>query len=231
MQTHDGEDAANGPGDKGDGQRGNIDLSLAERVAARICHDLASPLGALGNGIELLDMAAASPGSPIRAELDLLTQSIDSAQAQMRLLRLAFGPAQDDQPLPGGEAVQFHSAVAKTSRYSIDWAGAADLTRADARLLALLCLCLQSALPWGGQVRVLRDAGDLRVIAQSTRLRWDDALWSMLTGTAPASLTAPRDIHFPLTARALAQADRRVHILHDDVSLAIRVLPLGQIGE
>lgn len=38
------------------------EAELASLVAARLCHDLVSPLGAIGNGVELLEMSGDFPG-------------------------------------------------------------------------------------------------------------------------------------------------------------------------
>ncbi|HMS96693.1 MAG TPA: histidine phosphotransferase, partial [Tabrizicola sp.] len=58
---------------------------LAALIASRICHDLISPLGAIGNGVELLAMERAGP------ELDLLSESVAHANARIRLFRISFG--------------------------------------------------------------------------------------------------------------------------------------------
>ena len=40
------------------------DLDLAALVSSRICHDLLSHIGAINNGLELLNMSGASPIGP-----------------------------------------------------------------------------------------------------------------------------------------------------------------------
>ena len=62
---------------------------LGAKVASRICHDLANPLGAIANGLELLLL----PGLEPTPEMSLLQDSVASASARIRWFRLAFGPA------------------------------------------------------------------------------------------------------------------------------------------
>ena len=62
---------------------------LSSLVAARLCHDLISPIGAIGNGMELLQM---TEGRGV-AELELISDSLATALAKLRFYRLAFGPA------------------------------------------------------------------------------------------------------------------------------------------
>src|SRR5690606_36320108 len=92
-----------GAGVPGTGGRSAEAPDLGALVASRICHDLVNPLGAIGNGVELLALTtgfgpAAGPqgaslqgtagGSP---ELALIAESTTHAAARARLFRLAFG--------------------------------------------------------------------------------------------------------------------------------------------
>ena len=61
---------------------------LAALVGSRICHDLISPIGAIGNGLELFLMDTA--GGP---ELALITESISHAKARIRFFRVAYDEA------------------------------------------------------------------------------------------------------------------------------------------
>ena len=72
---------------------------LAALVGSRICHDLISPIGAIGNGVELMmmDRASASP------ELALIAESVASANARIRYFRVAFGTAGADQRIARSE--------------------------------------------------------------------------------------------------------------------------------
>ena len=72
---------------------------LAAMLASRMCHDLVSPLGAIGNGLELLEMAGGGGGP----EFALMADSVAAARARLRLFQLAFGRAGDDQRLPVAE--------------------------------------------------------------------------------------------------------------------------------
>ena len=62
---------------------------FAALIGSRICHDLISPLGAIGNGVELLEMSSAG-ASP---EMALISESVASANARIRFFRIAFGAA------------------------------------------------------------------------------------------------------------------------------------------
>jgi histidine phosphotransferase ChpT len=75
------------------------DLDLAALVSSRICHDLLSLIGAINNGLELLNMSGASPIGP---EMQLICDSVKSASARIRFFRIAFGAASDDPVVRSG---------------------------------------------------------------------------------------------------------------------------------
>ena len=164
---------------------------LAALVGSRLCHDLVSPLGAIGNGVELMRMMqAASP------ELDLIEQASKSAQARVQLFRLAFGVAQDGQQVRVAELEQALDGIRVQGRVTTRCEVAGPLPRQQAKRLTLAVLCLDSALPYGGDITVEVD----RVSATSPRLHVFDALWEPLArGEVPADLTA-KSVQFGLLA-------------------------------
>jgi histidine phosphotransferase ChpT len=119
---------------------------ISHILAARICHDIVSPLGAIGNGVELLEMTEmrASP------EIALLSDSVESLVARLRFFRVAFGTATLDQRMGRPEVISTAELPLKEARVRLDWTIPSDLPRNEVRLAHLLLLCLGSALPLGG---------------------------------------------------------------------------------
>ena len=123
---------------------------LSALVAARLCHDLISPIGAIGNGLELLQLA----GGGAVAELALVNDSLATALAKLRFYRVAFGPADPQGRQSLDEAAQITDAMFH-GRFVVAWdADGAELPRPAARLAYLAILCLEKSLPMGGHVRV-----------------------------------------------------------------------------
>src|SRR3981189_1206195 len=66
-------------------------LELAALLCSRVCHDLISPVGAIVNGLEVLDD---NPKPEDRDfALDLIRKSAKTASARLQFCRLAFGAA------------------------------------------------------------------------------------------------------------------------------------------
>ena len=76
-------------------------LNINALIGSRICHDLINPLGAISNGIELLEMAGVAQGP----EMSLVSDSVENATAKLKMLRLAFGAASPDQTVSRQEVV------------------------------------------------------------------------------------------------------------------------------
>src|SRR5438445_10879194 len=71
-------------------------LELAALLCSRVCHDLISPVGAIVNGLEVLD----DDPKPEDREfaLDLIRKSAKTASARLQFCRLAFGAAGSSGP-------------------------------------------------------------------------------------------------------------------------------------
>lgn len=181
---------------------------LAHLLGSRLCHDLVSPLGAIGNGVELLEMSPEFPGIGASPELKLIAESVAAARARIQLFRVAFGQAQGEQRMSRAGLAQLLDGIASQGRLRIDLEAEGDFARVELRMIMLAIMCLESALPWGGAITVLHDGGRWRLVGQADRVKQDAALWAWLGGDAPRP-PAPSEVHFALLAQALAAANRQ----------------------
>jgi histidine phosphotransferase ChpT len=190
---------------------------FAALIGSRICHDLISPLGAIGNGVELLAMTAAGTGP----EVALITESVANANARIRFFRLAFGAAGAGGFVPLGEVRAILADMTRGGRTSIDWQIAGDLPRPRVKLAFLALQCLETALPWGGQI-TFRDTGTgWRAEARADRLLVDDRLWANLAAHRPDAGIAPAQVQFALLPVEAAAQGGSVGYDHSETTLAI----------
>ncbi|WP_374391959.1 histidine phosphotransferase family protein [Tabrizicola sp.] len=179
---------------------------LAALIASRICHDLISPIGAIGNGVELLAM---EPGG-VRPEMALISESVANANARIRFFRICFGQASSDQRIARSEVASILGDLSRGGRVGYGWTSPADLSRREVRLVFLLLQCLESALAYGGKVSVTRGETGWLVLAEAPRLKVDAGLWEVLTEPrAPAEIGA-NQVHFALVPDELARQGRRL---------------------
>lgn len=183
--------------------------ALAALVSSRLCHDLVSPLGAIGNGLELLQMSGDFPASADSPELALIAESVAAARARVRCFRMAFGHASADQRISLSELSALLVDVEQGGRLRLRVEAEGDLPRRDARLILLGLMCLETAMPWGGSVLVCRGASGWRLVAEASRTKRDPALWSWLDGAGAARPEpAPSEVHFALLSGFAGQEGR-----------------------
>ena len=67
---------------------------VLELVSSRICHDLVSPVGAINNGVELIQELGEDAGAEA---MQLIAASAVQASARLKCFRLAYGAAGTDK--------------------------------------------------------------------------------------------------------------------------------------
>lgn len=190
---------------------------LIALVGSRICHDLISPLGAIGNGLELLMMSGGAPGP----ELSLISESVTNANARIRFFRISFGAAAPGQVVPRAEVRSVLDDMTRGGRLKIDWDVAGDTGRAEVKLAFLALQCLESALPFGGRIRATTDGGLWQIAAEAPRLKVDPAPWALLRGAAEGEVTAAH-VQFALLPAELARQGRRLGVQIDETAIVLR---------
>lgn len=188
---------------------------LAALLGSRLCHDLVSPLGAIGNGVELLEMSPDFPGLSESPELRLIAEAVGAARARIQAYRMAFGMAQGDQRIGRAELQRLLDGMSAQGRIQITLDATGDFARPEIRMLILAVMCIESAMPWGGKLIVLRDAPLWRLVAECDRAKVDAGLWAWLDGDQSRAL-APSEVHFALLAEASRAEARPLRHEFDD---------------
>jgi histidine phosphotransferase ChpT len=191
---------------------------LSALLGSRICHDLISPLGAIGNGVELLAMSGAGSAP----EIALIAESVENANARIRQYRIAFGIASRNQGLSASEIRGILGDVYRQSRMVVSWQIDSDCTRGEVKLAFLILLCYETALPWGGRVSVQRDGGSWTFHGSAERMSVAEDLWKMLEdANAGADLTSAQ-VHFALAPEAAAKIGRSCSVSVEPGLLSVR---------
>jgi histidine phosphotransferase ChpT len=181
---------------------------LTALIGSRICHDLISPIGAIGNGVELLVM----DGGGNSPEIALISESVANANALIRFFRIAFGGAGGDQRIARTEVAAILADMLRGGRLSIDWQSEADLARRDVKLAFLLIQCLESAMPFGGRMRAEQGAGRWTLSGTAHRMKIDQGLWEVLTTPAPPADIGAAQVQFALAAEEFRRQHRRLGV-------------------
>lgn len=177
---------------------------IAALIGSRICHDLISPIGAIGNGVELLGMAGAVDGP----EMELINESVMNANARIRYFRIAFGAARGGQMIGRNEITSVLQDVGKGSRVQVEWLSDEKLPRAQVKLAFLLIQCVESALPYGGTISVKQHQDSWALTCDSETLRIDASIWEYLVSSNANKDISPAEVHFALVPDAAKSAER-----------------------
>lgn len=190
------------------------DPDLVALVGSRICHDLVSPLGAIGNGVELMLLV----GGEESPEMALVNESVANANARIRFFRIAFGAAAPGQITRAKEIAE---ALASSDRKAtVNWDIPGDMARTDAKPALLAVNCLDSAMPYGGTIHVTTTPEGLTVTGTAERFKIDDADWALLDGGTGD--VAPAKIQFALLSPELSAQGRTLTLTQSDTEIAFR---------
>lgn len=182
--------------------------SLSALLCARICHDLISPVGALGTAIEILDDA----GNVDMHDdaMALVRTSSRQAAAKLKFLRLAFGAAGSAPGvIPTAEITKLSNDMFADSKPDLVWNIDTDgIDKDHARILMNLIMLAIQAAPRGGKVTVSRhgqsEGANFVLVSQGPKARLDAAVAKALAGKAPEEGFDGRSIQ-PLYASLLAR--------------------------
>ncbi|MFW2544027.1 histidine phosphotransferase family protein [Primorskyibacter sp. 2E107] len=195
--------------------------TLASLVGSRLCHDLISPVGAIQNGLELLDLSGFSSDMP---ELELIRDSCANAAARIRFFRVAFGSAADTQMMGEREIRAIFNDLTRGARVKAEWRPTKDILRTEVQLAFLAHLCCEAALPQGGNVRHERGEVGWSIGATGPRLNVVAPLWAHLSGgPGPEEITADK-VQFAMLACLTQDTGRTVRVHHGENSLRLEIL-------
>ncbi|MBL6854213.1 MAG: histidine phosphotransferase, partial [Alphaproteobacteria bacterium] len=130
------------------------DIEFAAFLVSRVCHDLVGPLGAVVNGLEVMEDER---DAAMRADaLKIVTTSAMSALARLQFLRIAFGAAGSaGAELDVGEVGRLVAGLLEGGKVKLHWqAPPLAWPKNWAKLLMNAAMLGADCLPRGGTLDV-----------------------------------------------------------------------------
>lgn len=125
-------------------------LQIAALLCSRLCHDLISPIGAISNGLEVLQ----DEDDPEMREtaLSLIEASAQNATARLQFARLAFGVAGSmGAQIDLNDAARLANDLLARGKVTLDWRMTGTTAPKDSvKLLLNLILICVDCIPRGG---------------------------------------------------------------------------------
>ena len=171
-------------------------LDLAALLCSRVCHDLISPVGAIVNGLEVLEEEKDQATKEFA--LDLIKKSAGTASAKLQFCRIAFGAAGSaGAQIDLGDAEAIARGFLEDDKTKLTWnLPRALLPKNRVKLLLNMLVIAGQAIPRGGRITVdpigSGDSMGFRIGAAGVNAKVPPAVPSLLTGEGGEGLDAHR---------------------------------------
>ena len=169
-------------------------LDLAALLCSRVCHDLISPVGAVVNGMEVLEET--DDESTRVFALDLIKKSASQASARLQFCRLAFGAAGSaGAEIDLGDAESVARGFLEDDKTSLNWQLVRVLLPKNrVKLLLNMLVVATTTIPRGGAITAEpigeAAAEGFRVSTMGTNARVPQAAPALLSATTEGSVDA-----------------------------------------
>jgi histidine phosphotransferase ChpT len=206
------------------------DLELAALISSKICHDVIGPVGAIYNGLEILDEDDDAHAKSYA--LDVIRNVTEQASARLQFARFAFGAAGSaGAQIDLATAEQISRGLVGKSKHKLTWrAAAGHMAKDKVKLLLNLVASAITALPRGGEIDVTvpgapdRPAFVLRCSGQGARP--PQYLADYVGGGQSPQLDA-MSIQAYYTWRLAASSRMRLDIVKDGADILLTAKPLA----
>jgi histidine phosphotransferase ChpT len=195
-------------------------LDLAALLCSRVCHDLISPVGAIVNGLEVMEDDKNEETQAFAMEL--IKKSVKVASARLQFCRIAFGAAGSaGAQIDLGDAESVARGFLDEDKIKLSWnLPRLLLPKNRVKLLLNLIVIATQVIPRGGTLTIdpvgEGDAMGFRITAKGLNARVPQAMPDLLS----ASAAAPIDAH--------AIQPHYTGLLARECGLTLSILPEGE---
>ena len=171
-------------------------LDLAALLCSRVCHDLISPVGAIANGLEVMEEGKDEETS--KFAMDLIKKSARTASAKLQFCRIAFGAAGSaGAQIDTGDAEKVTRGLMEDEKTRVSWnLPRVLLAKNRVKLLLNMLAIAGQAIPRGGSLTVdpigSGETMGFKVTAAGVNAKVPPAVPSLLGGETTEGLDAHR---------------------------------------
>jgi histidine phosphotransferase ChpT len=177
----------------------SVDLRVLELLSSRLCHELISPVGAINNGIELMDE---EDPDFVKEATQLIGNSARTAGRRLDFYRFAYGSGR------AGTARDVVMGLLEGGKTRCNWDDAVSALPVEWQRVACNMVVLAAeALPRGGNLQVIAVPGKsgIEVNAAGDTINLTPELRAVLSGNAAITDLTARTVHAYYTGK-LAEA-------------------------
>ena len=203
------------------------DLELAALISSKICHDVIGPVGAIYNGLEILNEDDDAEAQSYA--LSVIRNVTEQASARLQFARFAFGAAGSAGSLIDlGTAEQISRGFVGDTKHKLVWhVLPGHMGKDKVKLLLNLVAVAITALPRGGEIEVrmsgTMEAPNFVVRCQGTAARAPQHLGEFISGENLPPLDA-LTIQAYYTWRLARNANMTLAIVKDGADILLSAL-------
>lgn len=204
-------------------------LDLAALLCSKVCHDVISPVGAIINGLEVLEEEKDAEMRKFANEL--IRKSAHTASAKLQFCRLAFGAAGSaGASIDTGDAEQVARNLLADDRLKFEWIGTRQLMpKNKVKLILNLCLIASACVPRGGLLRVVisgeNETTDVSLEASGPNLRLASGVPTLIAGEPETGNIDAHGIQAYYTGLVARACDMQVNVTVTPEKVAISARP------
>lgn len=208
---------------------------LSSLMCARICHDLLSPVSALGTAIEVLNDE--NNVDMHEEAIELIKSSAGQTSGKLQFLRLAFGAGGS---AGGHVGIDFLKTLVEGQygggKHSFSWTTqVTEIEKVYGRILLNMVMVAVTSIPRGGEVNIKIEeksgATILTLSATGPKARISDMIKTTLSGRMPEDGFDGRSIQPFFTAMLVREIKGKIenHLLEDTATYVIFIPPQSDI--
>jgi histidine phosphotransferase ChpT len=206
-------------------------LDLAALLCSRVCHDVISPVGAIVNGLEVLEDEKDQDMRGIA--LDLIKKSAKTASARLQFCRLAFGAAGSaGASIDTGDAEQVTRNLIADDRTKLEWnATRVLMPKNKVKLILNLCLIAAATIPRGGDINVTITGSDdsttFKVSSSGTKSHLAHGVPALLEGKPEGGSVDAHGIQAFYTGLVARACGMKLSLVSSPEGVVIDAAPAG----
>ncbi len=201
------------------------DLDLAALLCSKVCHDVIGPVGAIINGLEVLEDDQDEEMQEIAH--DLIRKSAAQASAKLQFCRLAFGASGSS-----GASIDLTDAEVTARRYveghkvELNWSVPLEVRpKNEVKLLLNLVLMVLSGIPRGGVLNVEMQGQNIRVTATGQGGRVPRDLADFASGEFSERELDARSVQIHYTVALARSLGLEVNVIEVNDGLEVAAVP------
>jgi histidine phosphotransferase ChpT len=159
------------------------DMDLSALLCSKVCHDVISPVGAIANGLEVLEDEKDAEMRDIA--FDLVKRSSRQASAKLQFCRIAFGAAGSaGSSIDTGDAEDVARKFIGDDKIELDWAIPREIRpKSEVKLMLNMLMLAIASIPRGGKIVMgVADGGGITATATGKNAKVPEKTSIMLAG-------------------------------------------------